>query len=102
MRWSRCLQRGRKSIAPGDRTGIHAGGARGLDVADLITDADGVCGLHSEQPCHTPKLAVLAEYRGAAVEAGDQACRRTEHAADGFLAVGADDGGVDAEALQVG
>src|SRR6202795_899927 len=91
MRRPRCLQCGGKSIAPGDRARIHAGGARSLDVADLVADAEGVRGPGSEVPRHAPKLAVLAEYRGAAVEVGDQACRGAEHAADGFFAVGADD-----------
>src|SRR5882757_205592 len=102
MCWPRGLQHGGKSVAPGDRARIHAGGARGLDVADLVADADGVRGLRPEQPRHAPELAVLAEYRGAAVEVGDQACRGAENAADGFFAVGADDGGLDAEPLQVG
>src|SRR5260221_4160607 len=102
MRWPRRLQRGGKSIAPGDCAGIHAGGACGLDVADLVADTDGVCGLRSEQPCDAPELAVLAEYRRTAVEAGNQACRGAKHAADGFLAVGADDCRPDAEGLQVG
>jgi hypothetical protein len=45
---------------------------------------------------------VLAEHRGTAIEAGDQAGDGSKHLPDGGFAVGTDDGGLDALALQVG
>src|SRR5205823_7151676 len=101
MRRSRGLQRARTCVAPGDRAGIHADGSGCLDVADLVADADCLRRLRSQPSCDPPKFPVLAEYGSAAVEAGDPAGGGSEHLPDGWFAVGTDDGGLDAEALQV-
>src|SRR2546428_3320671 len=102
MRRSRCLQRARKCVAPGHRAGIHAGGSGRLDVADLVANADRICWLRSQPSCDPPKFPVLAEYGSAAVEASDQAGGGSKHTPDRWFAVGTEDGGPDAEAVQVG
>ena len=99
---SRRLQRGWKCVAPGHRARIHAGGFRGFDVADLVADADRLRRFRAKLSCDAPKFPVLAEHRSTAVEAGDQAGGGSEHLPDGGFAVGTDDGGLDAVALQVG
>src|SRR5258705_329016 len=101
MRWPRRLQRGWKRVAPGHRARIHAGGPRGFNVADLVADADGLRRFRSELVCDAAKFPVLAEHRSAAVEAGDQASGGAEHLANGCFAVGTDNRGLDAGALQI-
>ena len=76
------LQGGWQGIAPGHRSRIHSGGPCGFDVADLIADADRLRGLRAKLSRDAPEFPVLAEHRGAAVEAGDQAGGGSEHLPD--------------------
>src|SRR4029077_10708316 len=102
MRWLRGLQDCGQGVAPCDRARIHAGRSGGLDVAEFVANTDGLGGPGSKQPRNVPKLVMLAEQRGAAIETGDECRARPKDLPDRCVAVRTHDRGLDAETLHVG